>query len=519
MHNLPVCLLHNRQINFVDINSDVPKSKRALCNLCELLKPMPIELALQEKQNQIENEFQTYNQYFQNFLSPVERKIKQLGVFKSQLLNIINQVEIRLNGQKDELIRNKELFLRSFLIDFDSLSITDIQNIGEELSQKNDHIDKIQEIKKQYDKKVEEILNLKEVKTLDQIQILLDQIKNIFQEEEFQQNLQDKKLEFSQFDQKEFKLDCYATCINKNETYIVASHNIELMLYEIVENEIRFLDKIHDIGFFYEIVFDQNDNNLLYLADYNSSLKIIRVENNKMKLLDIVINFRSPASCLVCTSKSEVIVSSQDLSFQIYQFKEGVFQLIQQIDGIEKEISSVSLSEDENLMATSHVNSKITIWQKQNNLWVIQQVINTFYGQSLTQSQARIRKDTNAVCFLNHNVLAYLSDQGIFSTYQYQNNIFKEGQKFSQPIDKQNHFPSTFTLKFNKKTSLLICHQYHKLEVFIQTKDGELELFQEFKNYRKKIIGCSLSENFMLAQDSEKFQFHILKLEKKRIIH
>lgn len=46
-------------------------------------------------------------------------------------------------------------------------------------------------------------------------------------------NVKDGVIKFQPFKKEEFKLDCYATAINNSEKFIVASHNIELILFEI----------------------------------------------------------------------------------------------------------------------------------------------------------------------------------------------------------------------------------------------------------------------------------------------
>lgn len=82
---------------------------------------------------------------------------------------------------------------------------------------------------------------------------------------------------------------------------MLVSHNIELKLFEIKYDGINEIDMLKDFGFFFEIVFDKNDENILYLADYNSFLRVVKIENRKMKILNTCIKFDQSVSCIVCS--------------------------------------------------------------------------------------------------------------------------------------------------------------------------------------------------------------------------
>lgn len=59
-----------------------------------------------------------------------------------------------------------------------------------------------------------------------------------------------------------------------------------MLLFEIKFDGVHLIDRMYDFGFFYEIVFDKNNQNLIYLGDYNSYLRVVKIENKKMVKLN-----------------------------------------------------------------------------------------------------------------------------------------------------------------------------------------------------------------------------------------
>ncbi|CAD8199775.1 unnamed protein product [Paramecium pentaurelia] len=512
MENLPYCLDHNRQISHIDTNIGTPKGKRVLCPFCVLNRPQPIEQAIQLKIEKSKEEIKLYEKLYNQCLAPIQEFIKSLATLKNEFCKIIEMIECNLTQEKEKIINEKERILKSLNLDCEHLTISKLQDIGEELSQQNQN--NFQQDKNNLEKQLDNIMNSKELILLSEIKSSLDQIQSQFQQQEFLKNIKDGQMKFHQFQKKQFSLDCYATAINKSETLLVVSHNIELKLFEIKQDGINELDMIKDFGFFYEIVFDKNDENLLYLGDYNSCLRAVRIQNRKMKIVNSFIKFDLAVPCLVCNSNSEVIVSSQDLSFRSYKLVDEVFTLIQDIGGVDKEISSITLSQDETMMATSHINFVIKIWEKKEKMWSISQDIST-NRESMIGSQIRLRKDRNAVCFLKLNILAYLTDTGILRFYKKdESDTFQYFMEYQYSVDNGNHFPCTYSLRFNYDSGMLVCHQYHKLSVLKQNEDGLVQEFQEINNIKHQIVGCSLSLTFLVAQDSQNFTFYILKLRK-----
>ncbi|CAD8088175.1 unnamed protein product [Paramecium primaurelia] len=215
MDYLPNCQIHDNPIIFLDLQPKISKGKRALCRLCQLNRPTPIEKALDIKKKQIKSELEQYNEYFSSFLYSIERTIKDLDTVKSQFSKNIQQIEENLIKEKEKLLQEKNEIIQNLNLDFQCLTITQLQNIGEELSQKNpQNSQNFEKNKEKFDQEINQIMKCKELKILSDLITLQDKLTLILNQKESEPNQNKGFIEYS---------------LNKEELYLNQKNHVLLI--------------------------------------------------------------------------------------------------------------------------------------------------------------------------------------------------------------------------------------------------------------------------------------------------
>ncbi|CAD8207229.1 unnamed protein product [Paramecium pentaurelia] len=476
------CPEHNKIVETINIEKNVPKSRRISCQECQQ-SGLDIEQfikILDQKQYQKLEQQQNAQIYMQECYKNSLSKLEQLrNAQYKNLTNMIDSVYLKIVDGSNCF---QQIYLQS-----DDFSIVKFQEMAEMCSQEQQKCE-LQTIP-QF-----RLLLYKQGQAMvqDVRQILIDSRQEDGDEQK--KNKVSIKVEREQINKNQSQLqqlesltgqsilrpyqadiqEIYSMAFNRNGFLLLTGGDDMITVYLFLEGRIETLRRIPCQRSVSVLLFGQQSNDFIsghsdgslqiwnYLNQINYTSTIF--ENQHMETL----------RCLIINKKQDQLISSSDdQTIIVHQlsFKQKSLLLKQSLTKHQDNVTSICLNQSETTLLSCSKDAQIIVWKKNNyDDWEFKNIVNH-----------SVKQYGNKIVFIKDNqfIWTQYKEQKIL-VFEEANQVFIQKSKSSiiNEIKQDVKIPFIYNLQFNQ----IICHHGQNINLVKQLQDGSFQIVSSFQN-------------------------------------
>ncbi|CAD8085188.1 unnamed protein product [Paramecium primaurelia] len=511
------CPEHKRIAEKINIEKNVPKNKRILCQECQL-NGLDIESFIKtwdKIQYEKIDQQQKAQKYLQECYTNSLSKLEQLrNAQYKNLTGMINSVHLKI-------VDGSKCFQQIYLQSYD-FSIDKFQELAEMCCQEQEKFE-LQTISqflillyqqgKAMVQDVKQILIKSRYENGIQRNIIQDSIKEeevtnnnqvqLLQPESLSKTFQIQlMLPSYQVDQQEI----YSMAFNRNGSLLLTGGDDEIKIFSFQEGKIEPLKKMSCQSSVSALSFSQQSNNFIS-GHIDGSLQIWNQKNrfDYQNLIYENLHMEIIRCLIINKQENELISSADDSIIRVHSLNlsKSQLQFKQSLKKHQKNVTSICLNQSETTLLSCSEDGQIIVW-KQNAYqdWEFKNFINhsiKYYGKKII-----FIRDNQFIWtqFNEKNILLFEEIDNIFI------------QRSQKSIINKNQQSVKFPFIYNSQFNLIICNHGKTIQLVTQQSSGSFQIVSSFQNQSNgQQIGVATNDSkYMVIWNAKQSEFKIFKL-------